>query len=225
MVEELFRYEVPVDAHQLPAVLAGELVLPLSSTGRSANLEPVDKLIARLRAKGKAKKTDYDIEVCEELHKRLKHLPSDLTLDMKFWHWLAIKRLPNFVWLRWNGSVPTDPKLALSRSGMSDRFLGGRTLRGRNRNALSRLYFTAKILHDDSMGYKLVNSAFANQDRHTSIFERQMGMIPSVAKAIVRATNGMGSEDIQRTAKRVNHIGSSLVLETVEEKEVLALLK
>jgi hypothetical protein len=108
---------------------------------------------------------------------------------------------------------------------MVDRFLGNKSLRGKNRNALSRLFFTAEILHDKADGYKLAAAAFSNQDRHTSIFEREMGLVPAAAKALIRATKGMGSEDIQKTAKRLNHMGSALVLETTDEKELVDLLK
>jgi hypothetical protein len=90
---------------------------------------------------------------------------------------------------------------------------------------LARLFFTAEILYDKALGYKLATSAFANQDRHTSIFEREMGLLPAVAKALIKGTRGLGSEEIQKTAKRLNHIGSSLVLETVDERELLSLLK
>lgn len=52
-----------------------------------------------------------------------------------------------------------------------------------------------------------------------------MGMIPAAAKALIKTTKGMGSEEIQKTAKRLNHMGSALVLEAVEEREFIRLLK
>jgi hypothetical protein len=227
MAEDIQRFESPVAPAQLQAVLEGTASLPVEKTGFTANLDPVDKAFQRLASKASTKKSDYDVELCQILHKQLKHLPANLTVDMRLWHWLAAKRFAEFVWTRWHGSIPdqADIGTALARGGMNDRFLGKSTLRGRNRNALSRLFFTAEILYDKGDGYRLAASAFANQDRHTSLFEREMGLVRAAAKALIRATRGMGSEEIQKTAKRLNHIGSSLVFETVDERELTTLLK
>ena len=71
----------------------------------------------------------------------------------------------------------------------------------------------------------LVATAFANQDRQQAIFERQLGLVPAAAKALVRLTATQNSDDIKKTAKRMNHIASSIVLETFVEKELIQLLK
>jgi len=225
MAENLFRFESAVTPSQLQSIFEGRANLPVQKTGFVVDLDPVDNAFHRLASKASTKKSDYDVELCQVLHKQLKHLPANLTVDMRLWHWLAAKRLSQFVWTRWHGSVPSDVGVALARGGMSDRFLGSSTLRGRNRNAISRLFFTAEILYDKTDGYRLAASAFANQDRHTSLFEREMGLVRAAAKALIRATTGMGSEDIQKTAKRLNHIGSSLVFEVVDERELIGLLK
>jgi hypothetical protein len=223
--EMIFRFESPLSPAELPKVLEGAIKPPVCKTGIRADLEPVEKAFQRLASKASTNKSDYDVGLCEVVHKQLNHLRGSLFVDMRFWHWLTVKRFPEFVWTRWHGSIPDDVGIALARGGMSDRFLGKSTLRGRNRNALSRLFFTAEILYDKTDGYRLAASAFANQDRHTSLFERKMGLVPAAAKALIRVTTGMGSEDIQKTARRLNHIGSSLVFEVVDERDLIALLK
>lgn len=226
MAEELMRFENPLTTSQLADVLVGSLSPAVEKTGQKANLEPVEKALRRLSSNPGTAKTEYDIEVLEVLHKQLKHLPVSLKVDMRFWQWMTVKRFPNFVWMRWNnGAIPKDIGGALARRGMPERFLGNRSLRAKNRNALSRLFLTADILWDKADGYKLATAAFLKQDRHTSIFEREMGLVPAAARALIRATKGMGSEDIQKTAKRLNHMGSALVLETVDERELVDLLK
>src|SRR5262249_22315513 len=135
------------------------------------------------------------------------------------------KRLPELVWQRWNGEHPKDLRVALAKPGLAARFLGNKSLRGRHRNALSRLFFTAATLHDKNDGYKLAGSAFQMQDRHTSLFEREMGLVPAAAKAFIRLTRAMNSKEIQRISKRLNHIGSTLVFEFVEEQELIDLLE
>lgn len=225
MVEDLLRFETPVSPGELAYVLLGSASPPVQKTGAKANLDPVEKTFRKLAAQSSTKKGDYDVAMCEVLHRKLKHLPAPIKLDMRMWQWLTIRRFPDFVWTRWDGKIPTDVGAALARGGMADRFLGSRSLRGRNRNALARLFFTADILHDGKEGYRLAATAFANQDRHTSIFEREMGLVPAAAKALIKVTQKMGSEDIQKTAKRLNHIGSALVLESVDEQQLVRTLR
>jgi hypothetical protein len=225
MAEVLYRFQDPLTPNQLGDVLKGLANPAVEKAEEVADLQPVEKAIRRLASKAGTRKSDYDIELCEILHKQLKHIPAGLKVDMRFWQWLSVKRFPEFVWTRWSTGVPKDVTAALARRGIADRFLGNKSLRGRNRNAFSRLFFTADILYDKVEGYKLATAAFANQDRHTSTFEREMGLVPSAAKALIRATKGMGSEEIQKTAKRLNHIGSALVFEAVEERELISLLR
>jgi hypothetical protein len=225
MAEDLKRFEELLSSDALAGALDGSALPATEDIGITADLAPIDKIIAAMVSKPKPRRSDYDLDMCEVLHTQLKHLPAAVAVDMRFWHWLCACRLQDFVWMRWNGELPRDKNAALTRSGMSDRFLGGRTLRGRNRNALSRLFFTADALFDNAQGYKLATSAFANQDRHVAIFERTMGLMPAVAKGLVRSTQGMGSEEIQKTAKRLNHMGSTLVLERIAEQDVVKILK
>jgi hypothetical protein len=224
MSEELLRFQNPVSPSELPQVLSGSIDPPVEKTGGKVDLQPVEKIFRRLATQGKKKTGEYDVAMCEALHRALKHLPTAVKLDMRMWHWLAIKRFPDFVWIRWHGKKPGDVAAALA-GGMPARFLGNRSLRGRNRNALARLFFTAEILYDRKDGYLLATTAFANQDRHTSLFERKMGLLPDAAKALIRVTQRMGSEEIQKTAKRLNHIGSALVLDTVDEQQLIRILR
>ena len=106
MLEDLLRFVSPVSPSELPEVLSGSTNAPVEKTGQRANLEPVEKIFRKLEAQGKRKTGDYDIAMCEALHRQLKHLPAPVKLDMAMWHWLTIKRFPDFVWIRWYGKVP-----------------------------------------------------------------------------------------------------------------------
>jgi hypothetical protein len=226
MVEELMRFEREISPDELESALSGTTKVKLERTGSNADLGAVDKAIERLASSPKTVKTQYDIEIVALLHRALKHLPPPVKLDMRFWQWMSIHRFPNLVWRRWGSGPPSDIKSALSQRGLSPRFLGNRSsLRGRHRNALSRLFFAADMLYDKEEGYKLAGSAFTMQDRHTSLFEREMGLVPAAARALIRLTSAMDSKQIQRTAKRLNHIGSTLVFEFMEERELISLLK
>ena len=220
MAEELYRFERPVELSELIEEITEEGVVAVEKTGCKADFAKVDKALKTLVGNPKTKRTDFDIVLAEELHRALGHLPVDVRLDMRFWHWMTITRFRQLVWHRWFNGPPKDIEKALGQPAKKHRFLGTRSLRGRNRNALSRLFFTADILYDKNDGYKLTKTAFVNQDRHTSIFERELGLVPDAAKALVRFTAGMDSKEIQRSAKRLNHIASTLVLEVVDEADL-----
>ena len=219
------RYERTVHPEELSGMLVGTATVPTENTGHLADLAKIDKAFKALVKSGKVRKTDYDVKLVELIHQVLKSLPIELLVDMRFWHWLAVERFQDLVWERWFGGRPVDMDLAVAPSAAKARFLGTRSLRGRNRNALSRLFFTAEILYDQKDGYRLATTAFANQDRHTSIFERELGLMPDAAKALIRTTAKMDSKRIQKTAMRLNHIGSTLVLEAASENQLIKLLK
>ncbi len=225
MPEQLMRFHREVTAGDLADLLSGKPTIAAENTGYAAELGPVDKTVGRLASNPKTNKTQYDIDLAPLLHQALKHLPPPVKLDMRMWQWLAIKRFSQLVWRRWNNDLPGDIQAALAKPGLAPRFLGNNSLRGRHRNALSRLFFTAEMLQDKKDGYKLAGSAFQMQDRHASLFEREMSLVPAAAKALIRLTSGMSSKEIQRTAKRLNHIGSTLVFEFMEERELVDLLK
>jgi hypothetical protein len=225
MTEEILRFSREITSDELADVLSGTVSVPTEKTGVVADLAAVNKEIQKI-IRSKAPRTGYDTGLVEPLHRALKNLPQSLKLDVRMWQWMAIKRFPQFVWARWNGEQPKDIRAALARHGIPARFLGNRSsLRGRHRNALSRLFFAAETLYDQSDGYKLAGSAFQMQDRHTSLFEREMGLLPAAAKAFIRLTAGMNSKQIQRTGKRLNHIGSTIVFEFMGEKELVDLLR
>jgi hypothetical protein len=225
MVEDILRFSREIDASELADVIAGRTKVPLEMTGNSADLAPMDSAIERLiRGSKKLDTRQCDMELSPLLHQALKDLPRPAKLDMRMWHWFSIIRFPVLVWGRWNGEQPSDIDAALAKGGLAARFLGNRSLRGRHRNALARLFFTAEMLYDAKEGYRLVGSAFQMQDRHTSLFEREMGLLPATARALIRLTQGMDSKEIQKMAKRLNHIGSTLVFEVMEERELRELL-
>src|SRR5262245_58625499 len=75
MVEDIMRFEGPVSATELADILSGSATPTLQKTGTKANLVPVENTFRKLAAQTKTEKRDYDIAMCEVLHKQLKHLP------------------------------------------------------------------------------------------------------------------------------------------------------
>ena len=65
-------------------------------------------------------------------------------------------------------------------------------------------------------------------DFHTSIFDREFGLIPSIAKYIIKycsEENILDMKGIQKIAKRVNHLGSTLILDELNYTTFKKLLR
>jgi hypothetical protein len=228
MTEDLLRYERPITQDEVISLLKDETTVSTEKTGLTLDLSNLDQLIdSRIKNK-KFKPEQIDASLAEMLRELLHEQPKAILLDMSFWHWLAIARFPKLVWYRWFGGITSTPSIieevVLSYRD-KERFTGSPTQSGRSHNAIARLYFAADALYNEKDKYKLVHSVFERQDRHTAIFDREYGLLPEVASAIVRLTGGMKSREIQIMAKRLNHIGSTLVLETMTEKDLVQLLR
>lgn len=164
----------------------------------------------------------WDREMIEPLHLALKGLPRRVATDMRFWHWLCIVEFPDFVWLRWHGSVPEGPSEQIG-SALSGRFLGTPTLNGVSRNALARLWWCAEALYSQEDDYVLVRRVMSNQDLFQAIFERKFGLYPQAARAVLSYLSE-NKEPHRLVAKRLNHYLTTIAVEILGEEEIVELL-
>jgi hypothetical protein len=139
---------------------------------------------------------------------------------MRFWQWLAIEVLQDFVWERWFNGRPADQAKAVSSPSRALRFLGSASLVGASRNAICRLYCVAERLHTPEDGYKWCTSVFSQQDKQQSIFERKFGLYPPACLAILKLTAGKPGAVTQAISKRLNHIATTLVVDAMTEQEI-----
>ena len=86
-----------------------------------------------------------------------------------------------------------------------------------SRNTFARLWWTAEQLGGD---YDLARLALSRQDMFQAIFERIFGLYQPAARAAL-SRFPPASEDAVRTAARwLNYVGSTTVLELLNEAEI-----
>jgi len=232
MNEKIKRYESELTTEQLIQELRGESRVKEIELDYEVNFKEVDIELNRYIHNPKIKQKELDKFLVEPLHMALKHIPVNVLLDMRIWHWLCVKRFPGIVFARWvnRESVPKqgftpDENIVIDQK---KRFLGKRSLSGRSHNALSRIYFATHSLFDETKGYKYAKSAFDKQDFHTSIFDREFGLLPTVAKYVIKfcaEEKILDAKGIQTITKRVNHLGSTLILDELNYPTFKKLLK
>lgn len=223
-MNQLQRLTPAISRHGLRQALAGE------STPNSISLEETADL-DRIRAAIEALTEELDGPLSSAtdsilapvIHQALGHLPRRLLLDMQFWQWLTVMEFREYTQRRWAPGlvVTTDTELS---SGTAERFLGRPSLVGVARNALSRLFWCVETLDDASSDYELTKRMLGRQDLFVGVFEREIGLVPAVARACARTLPDL-SEDVRRIAlRRLLLRGSALSLETASEDQVAELL-
>ena len=169
--------------------------------------------------------SNYDYNFAEIIYHQLSKLNNRDLTDIRFWQWVSLEYLQNYIWQRWwvsknidnSKSVPKtkEEKILIIKkinedleeqwSPLTVRFLGGTSLKSlTSRNAISRLFWPYKILEKED----LVKKCFQKQDIAVSVFERQFGLCPEVAKAFVEGIfikhEKLDKKSIQLEAKKLN---------------------
>ena len=224
---KLERYVRPVRGGELARVLADPASVEAEPTGSEGDLSGVRGVFEGVLEEHpqwrSGERAVLDRALVEPLHKALSHLTPRQASDMGFWQWLCIVGLPDVVSWRWYGAA-TAPGEALERPALAERFLGAGTLRGVSRNALSRLWWCARSLHSRDDGYRLAHEVLAKQDLFQAIFERDFGLYPPAARACVRHFADASEGEWRRGTLRLNHLLTTVALETLSEDDVLELL-
>jgi hypothetical protein len=226
MKTELRRFVRPLESRQdlLDALASGSSV-PSEPIGYSVNLRPIRRAIESLRTSTEPtdKRSWWDAELVEPVHRALVKLPVRVSADMRFWHWLCATELAELVWKRWHGEVPETPSEVLTTALMG-RFLGAPTLAGVSRNSLARLWWCARSLHSTTEGYRLVRAALEKQDLFQAVFERKFGLYPAAARACIRQLKGEPEVVFREATKKLNQYLTTIVVETLSERDVEKLL-
>jgi hypothetical protein len=224
---DLRRYKEPVTSGRLPGVILEPWGEPSEAVGFTAEFDEVRELVSKIsfvENPTPLERTAWDREIVRPLHQALSGIPRRVALDMRLWHWLCAAQFPNFVWMRWLGGVPDHATRALTPS-ISERFLGGQSLHGVSRNALARLYWCAEILHSERDGYHLAYVILSSQDFFQAVFEREFSLYPPAARACVRELASASEDERREATRKLNHYLTTIVVETLREDEIRALIR
>ncbi len=227
--KQLSRLLTPISDQGLIAALRSNSDLPVEVIDETVDLTIFDKCISNLLANNKTQ-SSIDTELVEPLHRALRDLPLETLVDMRLWHWLAVVRHPDLVWLRWRGVVPVDPEDGFkSGKGMRQvppvRFLGSASINGHARNTFARLFFAAqRLIGSKGEDYDLVRRLFTSQELHLGISDREFGLLPSVNRVLVKELADLPDSKLRSSVRKLNSLGGSFCLDFLDDDEISELL-
>ena len=172
-----------------------------------------------------SQRSKWDSELVEPFHRALADLTEADALDMRLWHWVCIVGLPDYVKNRWVANLSDDGELPNRLLSHQDRFLGGPNLRGIAHNACARLWWAGHTMVDNNNGYELARRAFETQDLFTSLFERELVLNRSFARACVSELGDLSGDRVKQVLKRTNQWATTLVFDTMDEDQVQRLIR
>ncbi len=183
----------------------------------------------------------------EIVYKTFSNLDIKDLADVRFWQWISLEYLQDYIWTRWwisknlnnskNLPLTNDEKIKILRSTSNEeinveiwspitvRFLGGTSLKSlTSRQAISRLFWPYKILETT----ELVRQCFEKQDIAVAVFERQFGLHPDAAKAFIKNISvkhiSLDKKNIQLEAKKLNRYFATISPDYLNQESIKDLL-
>ena len=230
MTQRLFRLCAPLSESVLIEALRHPEKFTVGPIEQDVDLSRLDYLIRDLNSRG-AGDSAIDSELVEPLHRCLRHLPEEITTDMRVWHWFCVARYPELVWRRWRGLPPADPEEGFlkgqgHRPVPSGRFLGTPSINGHGRNTFARLFFAAeRLIGAQGEDYDLVRRLFSSQELHLGVSDREYGLLPPVNRVLTRELADLPDLKVRAGVRRLNALGGSLCLDLLEEDEIACLVR
>ena len=195
----------------------------------------------RLVANDKKTILKSDASFSRIIFDQLKYFPRRELTDMRFWQYLGLEYLQDYIWFRWskslqkNNPLNKEQKIKLIKqvnkddedkwSSITTRFLGGTSLKSlTSRHAISRLFWPHHILED----HDLVKLCFEKQDIAVAVFERQYGMHPEAAKSFIKNISkkhtGLEKKNIQQEAKKLNRYFATINADYLDQNSIKKLI-
>lgn len=187
--------------------------------GDSVGLGTVDKALA--------------IVLHEELAPIRNSAPGVLN-DVVFWQWLALNPFREYSLARWCSDLPALDEIVEPPSSLDRLTLTSGSVKSHARNSVRRLYIYAECCHIYDGTYKHLGKILdADQDIPGAVFERRLGLSPSLAMALFDVASQFASTKktdsspgvsarIKRREffKQVNLLGSTVSVEFLSEAEI-----
>ena len=230
MTRDLCRLIHPVSDQGLVEALREPQRLAVEPIDAEVDLSEFDAALQNL-IHSDIRESAMDGELVEPFHRALRHLPDELTSDMRLWHWFCLVRHPDLVWRRWRGHTPADPEDGfISGNGHRPvpavRFLGTSSINGHGRNTFARLFFSAhRLIGSTGEDYELVRRLFTSQELHLGISDREYGLLSAVNRVLTRELADLPDLQVRAGVRRLNGLGGSICLDLLDEGEIAELVR
>lgn len=145
--------------------------------------------------------------------------------DKRLWASLTHTIFFDYTRKRWNINSETSDDTIISRFHFE-----GAGIEARMRNAIARLWWTAKITYDKDREdpFELTKLIWEKQDVHVAIMERSYGTYPNLVHAFLEFYNAnrhLKEDDLRTMLKGLNAIGGVKVLPIMSRQEVIIEIK
>lgn len=180
----------------------------LEETNLTADVEALEAKIAEdVIGEYKVGSAQIDAEVAPTVHRTIDISRRDAARE-RIWHYLAVVRLPDFVWYRW----PRDESTR-TQTSMREKFLG--THRDIYSNAFHRLWWMAELTYDDDLDdpYERTRLALGNQTLANKVFDRGFSRSKPVVAACIDVLHDEPTRVIEATTLRLNHAMTAVSIE------------
>ncbi len=191
--------------------------------GNSVALGTVDKALA--------------IVLHEELAPIRNSAPGILN-DVVFWQWIALNPFREYSLARWCGDLPPLVEIVEPPSSLGRLTLTSGSVQSHARHSVRRLYIYAECCHLYDGSYQHLGKILdADQDIAGAVFERRLGLSPSLAMALfdvaaqftltkkTDSAPGISARSKRREFfKQVNLLGSTVSVEFLSEVEIIKYL-
>lgn len=219
MMTELHTIEPPLHALDVPTYIDGGMRQRCVSIDSNIDLEPFITASDGMRSAGGTLLAGTDAALAPKLHEVLRPLGRRQLLDAGLWQWLCLEPLRDYVLARWCGGVSQDQLPNLKTSKLQ-RFVGSPTMVGMSRNAVARLFWGAEAAYATTGSYEDCALVFGSADLYVGVFEREMGLHPEAAMAIIRRLADEPEERRRQALRRLNFVLSTTALEALSAAEV-----
>jgi hypothetical protein len=161
----------------------------------------IRKLATKMNRTRYLNPSELDSKLYMEVYNTFKHLSNHITNDIRFWQYLALNELKNFVEKRFDkGRVP--------------RYLGSQSMGGLSKNAISRLYRAGSQQGGDNVRSIIFSRQQIQQDLH----ERTFSLSQVVSKAFLKKAVDLNDDEITSYAVNIRkRSGTKLIFAMTEE--------
>ncbi len=224
-LEELKVLKEQISADSIKQLLIDELQIDSDKTTSihvSADLSAFENSWRGLTdAKGRVSARSDQV-VCVELHKALIAITRRTSLDPKFWMWLSIGPLRDYVIARWGVDLEniTEANLGRFSCASSNSSLG-------STNALSRLYWASDAVHQKSdNSYNFINAVIGQADLHKTLFTNSLSLDTKLLVAACKELSTNYREPVSRDViKTLGAVRLSTMYAAISDTDLQILIK
>ena len=196
----------------------------LNSINASVNLSEFLDYLEECKSDN-IKPADSDLQFSKIIYKIFSpqlSIANSLEGDIRFWQWLAVVPLRDYVFWRWSIEYEVDGKYTDQHY---KRFLGQGGAGGYSWQSISRLYFPAKLILAEN-NEDLLKSFWSLQQKEQSIAQNEQAFNPNVFVALVKAVeNVTDGNAVNEMIRKISGLNGAICFDYLGEEEILSILK